>query len=85
MIIGTAIEQNKQWLKEHPHLGAVNGYKALPPYEAILLGIEALQLIVELRRSPQGLARTLNGFTKVVMPLPSETEEELNANRQQNQ
>ena len=49
MNIETAIKQNKQWLKENPHLGEVKGYAALPPYKAIQLGIEALERLNLLR------------------------------------
>ena len=66
-----AIEQNKQWLKEHPHLGAVNGFKALPPYEAIQLGIEALVRLESLR---DGTSSALELRVLIAMLLPSETE-----------
>ena len=61
-----AIEQNKQWLKEHPHLGAVNGYAALPPYGAIQLGIEALERLE--------FVRDILDTNLVKSLLPSETE-----------
>ena len=49
MTLEEAIEQNKQWLKEHRHLGAVNEFKALPPYGGIKLGAEALKRLHVLR------------------------------------
>lgn len=64
MLLDEAIEQNKQWLKEHPHLGAAKGFKALPPYEAIQLGIEALE---EIKRARD------NGYRFLAVKLPSET------------
>lgn len=67
MTLDEAIEQNKQWLKEHPHLGAVNEFKALPPYEAIKLGLEALKREQNLRREPPyARFRLLLGETKEV-------------------
>ena len=74
-MLDEAIEQNKQWLKEHPHLGAVNGYKALPPYEAIQLGIEGLEIINQIRLlAGFGTNFWASSVLQLIEKLPSETE-----------
>lgn len=66
MTLEDAIEQNEQWLKEHRHLGAVNEFKALPLYEAIKLGLEAL------KRERDQRDHRIPGWNT---PLPGETAE----------
>jgi len=75
MTIDEAIKGNRKWLKEHPHLGAVNGYKALPPYESIQLGIEALEC-VRYAQEIMGKTPTMTWAIKELGldKLPSETE-----------
>ena len=75
MNIETAIKQNKQWLKENPHLGEVRGFKALPPYDAIQLGIEALEIINQIRLlAGFGTNFWASSVLQLIEKLPSETE-----------
>ena len=73
MLPDEAIEQNKQWLREHPHLAAVGGHAALPPYAAIRLGVEALERLKQIREIP--FIEWVRSMTEVVKLLPSETAE----------
>ena len=76
MNIEEAIKEGKKWIEEHPHLGVVTGYKALPFYQFTQLGIEALML----KRQIKNAAERGDGIRVMVLakfPLPSEMEEQI--------
>lgn len=74
MDIPEAIARNKEWQFKHSHMAATEGFKALPLYTAIQLGIEALERQTRLFEMVSKGETIENIIQYICEPLPSETE-----------